>query len=80
MYYPIIMPVDKDGHGPAPDDEFVKITYEVWDQLCMSFGSHDYLLDAVEQAEQLNHEYHNQGIMKAHQPDLRDRMLEQDDG
>lgn len=67
MYYPIVMPVGKDGHGPAPDDEFVKLTWEVWDQYCISHGSHDYLLDAVAQAEKLNHEYHVLGIAKEHQ-------------
>lgn len=78
MYYPIVMPLDKNGHGPCADGEIAKLTWEVWDQLCMSHGSHEYLQDAIAQTEQLNDEYHNQGIMKEHQPDLRAKMLELD--
>lgn len=49
------------------EDTF-ELMWEVWDQLCMSHGSHRCLLDAVEQAEKLNHEYHVLGIKKEHQP------------
>lgn len=79
MYYPIVMPLDSEGRGPCSDDEIDKLTWEVWDQLCMSFGSHDYLVDAIAQAEQLNDEYHNKGILREHQPDLRERMKELDE-
>jgi hypothetical protein len=55
FYYPIEMPVTKDGQGPATvgvDAE--QITYEVWDQLLASHGSHNNLPDAINQANALN--------------------------
>lgn len=78
MYYPIVMPLDSEGRGPCPDDEISELTWEVWDQLCMSHGSHRFLQDAIQQCEELNDEYHNQGVFKEHQPDFRGRMMELD--
>ena len=55
FYYAIEMPVTKDGQGPATvgvDAE--QITYEVWDQLLASHGSHNNLPDAINQANALN--------------------------
>ena len=55
FYFPIEMPVTKDGQGPAKvgvDAE--QITYEVWDQLLSSHGSHNNLPDAINQANALN--------------------------
>ena len=55
FYYPIEMPVTADGHGPATVGvDAVKITYEVWDCLLNSHGSHDNLPDAINQAIALN--------------------------
>ena len=55
FYYPIEMPVTADGHGPATVGvDAVKITYEVWDRLLNSHGSHDNLPDAINQAIALN--------------------------
>lgn len=67
MYFPIIMPVDAQGHGPASVEDAVKITFEVWDHYLTSYGSYEYLLDAIEKAEELNREYHIKGITKDHQ-------------
>lgn len=78
MYYPIVMPVNSQGQGPCPYDEIKILTWEVWDQLCMSYGSHEYLQDAIQQCEDLNDEYHNRGIIREHQPDFRNRMVELD--
>ena len=58
MYFPIIMPINADGQGPVEIDEATEITFEVWDQVYCSHGSHKFLLDAVQQAEDLNREYH----------------------
>ena len=53
-FYAIEMPITKDGNGPATIGEDAdKITYEVWDRFCYSYGSHEYLSDAINQALQL---------------------------
>lgn len=49
-YFPIIMPLTKEGHGPASNDEVSEITFEVWDQELTSHASHKYLADAVDDA------------------------------
>ena len=60
FYYPIYMPLDKDGNGPETRPEKVrKETWEVWDQWISSYGSHDYLADAINQAIKLNNELLN---------------------
>jgi len=56
-YYVIVMPLDEDGNGPASDQECHKITWEVWDQVCETYGSFDYLPDAIDHAEKLNEEH-----------------------
>lgn len=55
-YFPIVMPL-LDGNGPATDEECNKITWEVWDQLCNTYGSFDYLPDAINKAIQMNREF-----------------------
>ena len=52
-YYPIEMPLNTEGQGPASIAEAHSITYEVWDHFCNSYGSHKYLPDAINQALQL---------------------------
>lgn len=52
-YYPIVMPL-KDGLGPASDEECDEITWEVWDQVCNSYGSFKCLPDALKMAIELN--------------------------
>jgi hypothetical protein len=60
LYFPIIMPLDKRGMGPASESkgQIRKITWEVWDQFCETFGSFDCLPDAIQEAERLNREYY----------------------
>ncbi len=55
FYYPIEMPLSKDGQGPATigqDAEY--ITYEVWDVLFNTHGSFNNLPDAINEAIRLN--------------------------
>jgi len=55
FYYPIQMPVNKDGQGPAPIGiDAVKIEYEVWDVLYNTHASFDNLPDAINEAIRLN--------------------------
>lgn len=55
FYYPIVMPLNKDGYGPATiGKDAVKIVFEVWDQACTSYGSFDFLPDAIDKAIELN--------------------------
>lgn len=51
-YFPIIMPL-KDGYGPADAEDCDKITWEVWDPLCDSYGSFACLSDAINTAIRL---------------------------
>ena len=53
FYYPIEMPLDADGNGPASHKEAVKIVYEVWDRCCDTFGSYEHLSDAINEAMRL---------------------------
>lgn len=56
-FFPIEMPITAEGEGPATiGDDASKITYEVWDHFCNSYGSHDYLPDAINQALTLTQE------------------------
>lgn len=56
-YFPIQMPVDKDGNGPAEVGLSVRIDYEVWDQLCNTWASYNNLPDAINEAMRLNEIY-----------------------
>lgn len=67
MYFAIVMPLNKDGQGPCDLSEVAKLTWEVWDQYCMSSSTHDYLPDAIKRAEELNYQYHVLGNRKVHQ-------------
>lgn len=56
-YYPIVMPLDSDGNGPASEDagEVRKITWEVWSQcLTKTHGPFDNLPDAINVAMRLS--------------------------
>lgn len=53
-FYPIAMPLNKEGQGPAPMDEIAVLTWEVWDIFFNVVGSHNCLPDAINQAQQLN--------------------------
>ena len=52
QYYPIEMPLTKDGQGPATlGDDAVSVSYEVWEAGTLrTVSSHDYLPDAIEAA------------------------------
>lgn len=54
FYFPIVMPVNKDGQGPCELNEAAKLTWEVWDQELTSYASFDYLPDAINKAIELN--------------------------
>ncbi len=55
MHYPIVMPVNADGLGPATiGTDAARMTYEVWDQHCDTHGSFDCLPDAINEAMRLN--------------------------
>lgn len=54
-YFPIEMPVDKDGCGPATlGVDAVRVTYEVWNALYETVARFDYLPDAINEAMRLN--------------------------
>lgn len=55
FYYPIVMPINKEGHGPASEEsgDIWKIKWEVWDQETITHGSYDYLFEAVNEAMRL---------------------------
>jgi hypothetical protein len=58
-YYPIIMPLDADGRGPASESsgEVRKIVWEVWSQdLTETYGPFDCLPDAINEAIRLTQE------------------------
>lgn len=54
FYFPIVMPINADGHGPVDISEAVKLTWEVWDQELTTHASFDYLADAIDKANELN--------------------------
>lgn len=56
FYYPTVMPLDKDGNGPASEDrgEVRKLTWEVWDREHGTHGSFEHLPDAIDKANELN--------------------------
>lgn len=54
-HFPIEMPLTDDGNGPAlVGSDAVKISYEVWDRENVSYGSYDYLSDAINESMRLN--------------------------
>lgn len=59
MFYPIVMPLDSKGRGPASveDGTARKLTWEVWDRNLTSYGSYTTLGEAVVKAEELNSTY-----------------------
>ena len=77
MYYPIVMPLNSDGIGPASEKlgEIRKLTWEVWDQFCDTFGSFDCLADAIMEAERLNREHYSALHPKA-VPDVSEEQVE----
>jgi len=57
-HYPIVMPLNADGEGPASEatGEVRKITWEVWSQdLTETHGPFDNLPDAINEAMRLSH-------------------------
>lgn len=58
FYFVIVMPLDKDGNGPADNSEIEYLTWEVWDQELTTHGSFQYLPDAIDECERLNWEYY----------------------
>lgn len=54
-YYPIEMPVDANGYGPAKIGvDAVEITYEVWDVLLNTHATYNNLPDAINESMRLN--------------------------
>ena len=55
-FYPIEMPLTKEGQGPAipGKDEIASITYEVWDRLLNTHASFGNLPDAINEAMRLS--------------------------
>lgn len=61
-YFPIEMPIDKFGVGPAtvgPNGNAVEIKYEVWDQTATTYGQFNSLPDAINHAMKLELEHLN---------------------
>lgn len=56
-YFVISVPYNADGQGPVSYSECNVVRYEVWDQCCDTFGSFDYLPDAINYCEDLNEVY-----------------------
>lgn len=62
MFFPIMMPLNADGDGPATiGEDATQITFEVWDQALETHASFDNLPDAINEAMRLNREY--QGVV-----------------
>lgn len=55
-YFPVPMPLDADGKGPASFEkgEVRKLVFEVWDQDFRTHGTFDSLLEAIAHANRLN--------------------------
>lgn len=54
-YFPIEMPLNAYGYGPAKvGEDAVEVTYEVWDRELSSHGSFKFLPDAINYAMKLN--------------------------
>ena len=54
FYFPVPMPVNSCGHGPASIEEATSMTYEVWDMWYNAYASFEYLPDAINMAMKLN--------------------------
>lgn len=61
MYYVIVIPLNVEGNGPCTIPEATTILYEVWDQTCTTFSSHEFLPDAIDDCNARN-EVHNKLI------------------
>lgn len=54
FYYPIIIPMTEDDHGPAViGEDAVKLVYEVWDQELTTHGRYETLYKAINAAMEL---------------------------
>lgn len=54
-FFPIVMPVTKDGLGPADMHETDRLTWEVWETGTLnSHASYDYLFEAINHALELS--------------------------
>ena len=54
-HYPIIMPLNKEGEGPATVGvDAHSVVFEVWDGLHDTHGTFEYLEDAINKAMALN--------------------------
>lgn len=54
QFYPIVFPLNINGQGPAPLNEVARLTWEVWDHNQISYGSFDFLPDAIDFSNKLN--------------------------
>lgn len=66
-YYPVPMPIDEEGNGPCYYRDMYKMMYEVWDRLHNTYGSFEYLPDAIDLAIKLNKEYWEKNIKSEEQ-------------
>lgn len=54
-FFPLEMPVTKEGKGPATvGEDATSILYEVWDQNLNTYDTFQYLPDAINKAMELN--------------------------
>ena len=53
-YFPIVMPLNSDGHGPASDNEIAELTFEVWSQDLISHYSSIFLPSVINKAIEMN--------------------------
>jgi ADP-ribose pyrophosphatase YjhB (NUDIX family) len=55
QYFPIMMPLTAKGDGPATiGHDATQIKFEVWDQALETYGSFEFLPDAINEAMRLN--------------------------
>lgn len=60
LYPPFLvipMPLDKDGRGPAYENETVKMTWEIWDAVCQTVSIHDTEAEALNALVELRKNY-----------------------
>lgn len=65
FHYPILMPLNADGDGPASLDEIAELSWQVWDKTMETHGSFDNLYDAINAAMRLNAARHADETLKA---------------